>query len=308
VSLMRSALLWASTNPFMVQRLPRMGFVQRASRRFMPGEEPADALREAERLGARGAPTLVTLLGENLENEAEAGAVVTHYVGLLDEIRKRGLDMELSIKLTQLGLDLSVELARDGLRELLRAAGDSMVWIDMESSAYVDTTLGLFRALREDNENVGVCLQAYLRRTAADVEALVPLKPAIRLVKGAYREPPDVAFPRKATVDATYRQLASQLLRHAAADRVGRVGIATHDARLIRDAQTRAHELALDPSRWEVEMLFGIGRAEQDRLLRSETRLRVLVSYGAHWFPWYMRRLAERPANVWFVVRKMAGR
>lgn len=305
--MLRSALLWASTNPTLAEKLPRMGFVSRAASRFMPGEESDDALRAAAELQERGSGSIATLLGENVADREEARAVVDHYLGVLEDVRKRDLDVEISVKLTQLGLDLGTHVALDHLRELVEAAGDDLVWVDMEASSYVDATLEIYRAVREERPNVGVCLQAYLRRTPDDLEALLPLEPTIRLVKGAYREPPEVAFPKKREVDAAYAKLSTQLLREAHLGRMGRVALGTHDERMINHAKTRAHELGMDPARWEVGMLYGIATELQGRLTRGGTNLRVLISYGPHWFPWYMRRLAERPANVWFVVRKMVG-
>ncbi len=188
--MLRSALLWASTNPTLAEKLPRMGFVSRAARRFMPGEESDDALRAAAELQERGSGSIATLLGENVADREEARAVVDHYLGVLEDVRTRDLDVEISVKLTQLGLDLGTGVALDHLRELVEAAGDDLVWVDMEASAYVDATLEIYRAVREARPNVGVCLQSYLRRTPDDLEALLPLEPTIRLVKGAYREPP----------------------------------------------------------------------------------------------------------------------
>jgi proline dehydrogenase len=306
--MLRSALLWASTNPTLAQRLPRYGFVRRAVRRFMPGEEAADALREAERLAAGGVPTLLTELGENVTTEAEARGVTDTYLRLVDEIRRRDLDAELSVKPTHLGIDQGVALAARHLGELVAACGEGVVWIDMEASAYVDATLDLYREVRAQHENVGICLQSYLHRTVEDFDALLEHRPHVRLVKGAYREAPSVAMPRKRDVDAAYRTLASRMLRERAAGRLGRPAIATHDRNLVGDAQRVAFELGLDPERWEVAMLYGIGTAEQERLVRAGTPLRVLISYGEHWFPWYMRRLAERPANVAFVLKQLVAR
>jgi proline dehydrogenase len=306
--MLRSALLWASTNPSLAQRLPRYGFVRKAVRRFMPGELPEDALREGARLGAGGVPSLVTELGENVATEADARAVVDGYLRLVEQVRARGLDMELSVKPTQLGLDQDADTTRRHVLELAVASGDAVVWLDMESSAYVDPTLELYRAVRAERDNVGICLQAYLRRTEADLESLLPLAPHVRLVKGAYLETPEVAFPGKGEVDGTFRKLASRMLREREAGRMGRPAIATHDPRLVGDAQRLAFELGLAPDAWEVEMLYGIGVAEQERLVRAGTPLRVLISYGEHWFPWYMRRLAERPANVAFVLKQLVTR
>lgn len=310
--MIRPLLLWASTNPALAKRLPRYRFVRRAVRRFMPGEQPEDALAEAERQAEKGASSLVTLLGEHLSEEAEAHAVTEHYLGVLGQIRERGLDCEISVKPTQLGLDLDEDLALDNLRKLLAASTEGPeplhVWIDMESSEYVDRTLELFKSVRRDHEHVGVCLQTYLRRTEKDIEDLLPLEPAIRLVKGAYLESPEIAFPKKASVDSVFQRSAKRLLREALNGRVGRTAIATHDPRIIHNVTRISMELELDRDLYEFQMLYGIGQGEQDHLLRQGYNLRVLISYGEAWFPWYMRRLAERPANVWFVLKQLVSR
>lgn len=309
MGLLRSLLLRASTDPFLAERLPRYRFVRRAARRFMPGETPDDALGEAARLGEAGAATVLTLLGENVTEAAAARRVVDHYLDVIDRIDELGLDCELSVKPTQLGLDVDPTVAADHLEAIVEAAseGGGVVWIDMEASPYVEPTLTLFRRLREGHANVGVCLQAYLRRTPADLESLLPLRPAIRLVKGAYRESPSVAFPRKVDVDGAFFELGERLLRARADDRVGRPAIATHDMELVRRLAGVADESGLGRDRWEVAMLYGIATSDQRRLLERDLPLRVLISYGSHWFPWYVRRLAERPANLWFVARKMVG-
>ena len=185
----------------------------------------------------------------------------------------------------------------------------SFVWIDMESSTYVDATLALYRQARAGSKRVGVCLQAYLRRTPADLESLLPLRPALRLVKGAYQEPPERAFPRKADVDAAYFALATRALGASGADTAAEIlAIGTHDARLVQRLRATIAERRLPRSAYEFEMLYGIQRALQSQLVADGLPLRVLISYGAYWFPWYMRRLAERPANVWFVARNLFSR
>jgi proline dehydrogenase len=306
--MLRNALLWASKNPFLAERLPRSRAVQRATRRFMPGERLEDALGEAKRLQQGGTGTTVTLLGENVTTPADADAVVKHYLHVLEVVRAAGLNTEISVKLTQLGLDQGVEATRQRLERVVRACDPgALVWVDMESSGYVDRTLDVFRGVREDHQNVGLCLQAYLRRTQEDLKMLLPLQPAIRLVKGAYKEPPEVAFPRKADVDQTFIRLTSTLLRARKEGRVGRPVIATHDPRMVGEANRMAYELGVGKDAYEIAMLYGIQTAEQERLVRNGYGLRVLISYGTHWFPWYMRRLAERPANVWFVVKQLVG-
>jgi len=305
---MRRALLWASTNPRLAVSLPRRRFVQRAVRRFMPGETIEDALREAATLRDEGIPVVVTMLGENLETAEQTRAIVEEYVRALDLAETRGLDVQVSIKPTHLGLDQDPELVLDNVSRLAERTGDrGTLWIDMEGSAYTDATLALYRTLRARHENVGVCLQSYLRRTPDDLASLLELAPRIRLVKGAYAEPPAIAFPDKADVDAAYRRLGETLLllERLAAGGAGFVAFGTHDAALADGLAARAAELGVPEGRWEIEMLYGIARRDQRRLVGEGRPLRVLISYGDAWFPWYMRRLAERPANLWFVVRSI---
>ncbi len=309
MGLMRSVLLWASRNPTLHNALPKFGFVKRAVKRFMPGEEIDDALNAAEGLRSKQIPTLLTLLGENFTHEEEAVAVCNHYLDVLERVRQRGFDAEISLKPTQLGLDLSEELCeRLLLRILDRAAkSNSMVWVDMESSEYVDRTLSLFMRARASRTNVGLCLQAYLYRTAADLHMLMPLAPSIRLVKGAYAEPSDRVFPSKRDVDENFFMLAMELLM-AAKEHGARLGIATHDIPLLRRIDEKSREAGIDRCVYEIQMLYGIQSEEQVRLVREGYRVRVLISYGSYWFPWYMRRLAERPANVAFVVKHLFTR
>lgn len=287
--------------------------MRRAVRRFMPGEDMQAALAEAERLQTRGMTALLTLLGENVKTPAEADSVAEHYLGVLDQAKERSLDVQISVKPTQLCLDAGLETALQKLRSLAEraAAFDTMVWIDMEGSDYTDVTLDLYRRICEprgsagaqDSPTVGICLQAYLHRTAEDLESLLPLRPSIRLVKGAYAEPPEIAFASKADVDRNFLKLAGRLLDEAGPK--GRVWptFGTHDPKMIRSVQTEADARQLPKSAYEIEMLYGIGREEQVRLAAAGYPMRVLISYGTSWFPWYMRRLAERPANIIFVVK-----
>jgi proline dehydrogenase len=306
--MLRNALLWASTNRFLAQRLPTYRFVKRATRRFMPGETIEDAIREAHNLQAIGLRTTFTLLGENVETAEEADAVAEHYLGALAQIRVQKLESEISIKLTQLGLDQDFAGALQRLGRLaLACEPGSLVWVDMESSPYVDKTIELFRAARANHANVGLCVQAYLHRTEQDLERLADLRPAIRLVKGAYREPADVAFPRKADVDQNFVHLTGMLLR-ARLEGGGRPVIATHDPRMIVEAQRIARELELPAQNYEISMLYGIQSDAQRRLAGEGHAVRTLIAYGNAWFPWYMRRLAERPANLWFVAKQLFSR
>lgn len=306
MSFARNALLWISENRTLRHKLPRYAFVRRAVSRFMPGEELADALQAAANLREKKIGTILTRLGENVSNAAETSEVTEHYLAALLLIQQRGLDARISVKLTQLGLDVDEELCRQNLSALVAAAAavGNWVWIDMEQSAYVERTLALYRRVRTQHANVGVCLQAYLHRTKDDLAALLPITPAIRLVKGAYREPAAIAFPRKAQVDANFLALTEMLLANVKPRGVS-VGIATHDQVLLQQTQQMAEAFGLAPADYEFQLLYGIQTAEQLRLAAAGYRMRTLISYGSYWFPWYMRRLAERPANVLFVLRNL---
>ena len=307
MSLARRLLLSASTSPWLARQMSDRRAVQRAVRRFMPGEKLSDAVTASERLRADGLHTLLTLLGENVENSEEAVAVADAYADAVEAIAQAGLSSDLSVKPTHLGLDLGAEVAEAGLRDIVARAGAAgrLVAIDMEASVYVDRTLELYRRLRSDHENVGLCLQAYLHRTEEDLRSLLPLKPMIRLVKGAYREPEDVAWPRKQDVDAAFVARAGELLDAVQDDPATRVAFGTHDEAMIDSVRSMAAERGMERDAFEFQMLYGIRRDLQQNLASEGYAVRVLISYGSQWFPWYMRRLAERPANVWFVVKSL---
>ena len=272
----------------------------------MPGESVSDALAAAVALRTDSIGSVFTRLGENVTDAAEAAEVTEHYVEVLERIRAMGLGTEVSVKLTQLGLDLDPELCYVNVEKIVKNAGaKSVVWIDMEASNYVDATLELYRRARKVYPNVGICLQAYLHRTADDLASLVPMGAAIRLVKGAYLEPPSVAIPRKSDVDAAFFALAQKMLTDDARAAGVRAAFATHDRKLIRQITEYAQSRGLAKSCLEFQMLYGIQTEEQRRLAREGWKSVVLVAYGSYWFPWYMRRLAERPANAWFVLRNL---
>jgi proline dehydrogenase len=306
MGLSRNILLWASQNAFLRDTLPRYGFVRRAVRKFMPGEDVESALTAAEEMKQRGIPTIFTRLGENVATVEEANAVRDHYLEVLDKINARGLDTHVSTKLTQLGLDLDPELAFRNMLAITEKARRlrNMTWIDMESTPYVDITLDIYRRIHAVSDNVGVCLQSYLRRTKADLEALYPLAPAIRMVKGAYREPPEHVFEKKAEVDRSFLELCTDYLKRVDPDR-SNLGYGTHDVGLMTEISAVAENMGLGKRAPEFQMLYGIKTEQQFRLAREGYKVRVLVAYGSYWFPWYMRRLAERPANVWFVVKNL---
>lgn len=302
----RNALLWASRSAWLRQRFPRIPTVRRAVKRFMPGEDVDSAIGAAHELNGSQIPTVFTHLGENIADLAEADAVHQHYREVIDRVARERLDTEISIKPTHLGLELDAERATENLEALVDHAREvgNRVWIDMEASPYVDATLDLYRRVRANHSNVGICLQSYLYRTADDLESLMPLGPAIRLVKGAYKEPTSVAFPKKADVDANFLALSEVLLNRLGEDGV-RVAFATHDMSLIEQIRDAAHEAGVSADGYEIQMLYGIRTSDQLRLVSSGSVVRVLISYGTDWFPWYMRRLAERPANVLFVFRNL---
>jgi proline dehydrogenase len=307
MSLARNVLLAASTSRWLRDRAMKTPFVRRSVSAFMPGERLDDALNAARTEQRRGAGTIFTRLGENLTQASEAEAVAAHYLDALDRIAAAGLTTEISVKPTQLGLDFDEALCLRHLRALVEraAARGSFVWIDMESSAYVDATLRLFRDIRAGSAFVGVALQAYLHRTASDLESLLPLGPAVRLVKGAYLESATIAYARKADVDENFFRLASRVLDGKSAQAGTRLHIATHDDALIERLAPLAGRQGQIPC--EYAMLYGIRRPLQQKLLDQKRPLRVLIAYGDYWFPWYMRRLAERPANLWFVVKNVVG-
>lgn len=309
MSLARRLLLRASTSPWLARRMSDRKAVRRAVRRFMPGEQLADAVAASERLRADGLRTLLTLLGENVEDADDAVAVADAYATAVEAIAEAGLPSDLSVKPTHLGLDLGTEVAEAGLRDIAARAGAAgrLVAIDMESSVYVDRTIDLYRRLRADHENVGLCLQAYLYRTEDDLASLLPLQPMIRLVKGAYMEPDDVAWPRKQDVDAAFIARAGELLDAVWDDPATRVAFGTHDEAMIDAVRSMADDRGIARDAFEIQMLYGIRRDLQKTLVAEGYVVRILISYGSQWFPWYMRRLAERPANVWFVVKSLLG-
>ena len=304
MSILRNVFLAASESRWMRERAVTLPFVRRAVSKFMPGETVDEALAASRALGVG---TVLTRLGENLRNAEEAESVAKHYLDVLDRVAADRLDVEISVKLTQLGLDFSREECERHLRTLAERARShgNWLWVDIESTAYTDVTLDLYRRLRGSFANTGLCVQSYLYRTAADVESLIALGSGIRLVKGAYKEPPDKAFPKKEDVDESFFRLAKRLLSDDARSKGVRAIFGTHDAILIRRIEEHARARGLAPKDVEFQLLYGIRRPEQLRLIAGGYRFRVLISYGEAWFAWYMRRLAERPANVLFVLKSV---
>ena len=307
MSLARKALLAMSTNAWLRDRATKTAFVRRSVSTFMPGEKLEDAMAAAATQQKQGIGTIFTKLGENVTSREEASAVADHYLDVLEKVRAAGLNAQVSVKPTQLGLDLDKAFCFDNLQRIVAKADqtDNFVWIDMESSPYVDPTIDLFKRTRARSKRIGIAIQAYLHRTQKDIEDLLPLGSAIRLVKGAYLEPASVAFPKKSDVDENFYRIACRMLSEDAQKAGCLLHIATHDPQLVDRLKTYAWQFKVPKSAYEFAMLYGIQRGLQQKLARQSEPLRVLIAYGEYWFPWYMRRLAERPANVWFVVKNI---
>ena len=310
MSVMRKVLLAMSTSTFLREQATKRAFVRRSVSAFMPGEKLEDALGAAATLKPQRINTILTRLGEGVTKLDEAELVTQHYLDALDKVKAAGLDAQISVKPTQLGLDLDAEQCQRNLDRICEKGerlGNVPVWIDMENSPYVDPTLKLYRKSKERYKGVGIAIQAYLYRTAEDIEKLIPLGPAVRMVKGAYLEPPEVAFPKKSDVDENFYNMCVRLMRDDAQKTGTLLHIATHDVPLADRLLAYIDTNKVPPSAYEFAMLYGIQRAQQQRLAQSGRRIRVLISYGEYWYPWYMRRLAERPANVTFVLKNLIG-
>ncbi|HXY01103.1 MAG TPA: proline dehydrogenase family protein [Candidatus Limnocylindrales bacterium] len=306
MALMRSMLLAASQNVWLREHAVHYPFVRRSVSRFMPGESLEAALGAAQSLLQKKIGSVFTHLGENVTERDEAWKVTEHYLEVLNRIHQLNLPTEVSVKLTQLGLDLSAELCFDNLEQIIQhETGNSIVWVDIEASNYVDVTLQIYRRALAKYPNVGLCLQSYLYRTKKDLAELLPLRPSIRLVKGAYKEPASVAYPRKHDVDENYFVLAQEMLGAKAAGQCVRAAFGTHDVPLIRRLSEYVSQQGFAKGEFEVQMLYGIQRGEQERLAAEGHRSIVLVAYGSYWYPWFVRRLAERPANLWFMLRNV---
>jgi proline dehydrogenase len=308
--MLRSTLLYLSNQPRVFRFVRNNKLAKKFASRFVAGETLPEALEAVKALNAKGITASLDLLGESVNNEREARAAANDYLGILDSIRQQSLDANVSVKLTAMGLDISEELCVSIMHDVLERARqyDTFVRLDMESSAYTDRTLRLFedRLYPTYRNNVGIVLQSYLYRTWSDVERAVQLKCRVRLCKGAYKEPASVAFPDKKDVDANYIKCVHELL-----DNGNYPGIATHDPAIINEVKRYVAEKNIDRSRFEFQMLYGVRRDLQEQLVKDGYRMRVYVPFGTQWYPYLMRRLAERPANVAFitgnVVREMIG-
>ncbi|HTK47922.1 MAG TPA: proline dehydrogenase family protein [Gemmatimonadaceae bacterium] len=299
--MLRDTLLYLSSQPRVFTFVRNNRLAKHFAKRFVAGETLAEALDVVRALNARGISASLDLLGESVTNEREARAARDEYLRILERIREARLDANVSVKLTAMGLDIDHELCVAVMQDVCARAQeyDTFVRIDMEASAYTDVTLALFeeRLYPAYKPHVGVVLQSYLYRTFADVEHMNALRARVRICKGAYREPPAVAYPDKKDVDANYVKCMRELML-----RGNYPGIATHDQAIVNEARRFAKEQGIDKDRFEFQMLYGIRRDLQDALVRDGYRMRVYVPFGTQWYPYLMRRLAERPANVAFIT------
>lgn len=299
---MKSVLLYLSRSERFKRFLTKFKSFNKVTARFVAGERLEDAVEAIRLLNAKTIAASFDHLGESITAESETRHEVEEYIRVLDSIQDNRLDSNVSVKLTQLGLDVSRDLCYANTRAIVEAAKrhGNFVRIDMEDSSKTDGTLEVFRRLRSEFDNVGIVLQAYLYRSEKDLEEMLSLGSRIRLCKGAYKEPASVAFPKKEEVDANFIKLAKRLLTSGIYH-----GIATHDEDIIAATRAFAKEQNIPSDEFELQMLFGIRRDLQEQLVRDGYRLRVYVPYGRYWYPYFMRRLAERPANLWFILRNI---
>jgi len=311
----RSFFIWLSKLDWAQKMIMRWGLAWRAASRFIAGETPEDAIRVIRELNTRGIQTSLDHLGENTVRPEDAVQATSDILELLDKIKLSGVQSNISVKLTQIGLALGDELCKENLNRILKKAQTlgNFIRLDMEESQFTDNTLYLYRYFRSIGfNNVGIVIQAYFYRSRQDILSLAEIKTRVRLCKGAYQEPSKLAYPKKKDVDANYEQLANILLDEALSiginDRIVDPifppipAIATHDTNRIRQVKDYALKIGLAPQLFEFQMLYGIRRDLQEELVKQGYRVRVYVPYGTRWYPYFMRRLAERPANVWFFL------
>ncbi|HML21543.1 MAG TPA: proline dehydrogenase family protein [Aggregatilinea sp.] len=303
--MLRSSFLYLSEATWAKSWIMRLSIAQRTAYRFVAGDTLDDALAVTRALNQRGIDVTLDELGESVFDEASALSTTDSYLKVLDTIASSDVSATVSLKLTQLGLDIREDLCMENMRRILTRARElgNHITIDMEGTSYTDATIGVFRALRAEGfDNVGIVIQAYLYRSESDLRALAEEGAFVRLCKGAYKEPPDRAFAEKTDVDANYVHLAQMFLTKENLARGAYLGVATHDEAMIRAVQehVKANDIPLDG--FEFQMLYGIRPRLQQQIHDDGYRIRLYIPYGTQWYPYFMRRLAERPANVWFVL------
>ncbi len=300
--LLRDFIFWLSQKKTFTRPIARTGMRLGFARRFVAGETLEDGLRVARELNARGLQANMNKLGEFVTARSEAEETCQNYRRILRELAEKNISGGISIKPTQLGLTFAPDLCRELTLRIVEeaAALNNFVEIDMEDSPTTEATVSLFEAVRRQHPNVGLAIQAYLYRSRTDLERLQPLQPKIRLVKGAYREPRSVAFPKKKQVDENYRALLHFLFSNGF-----RVAVATHDEKMLEEAKRIVRERQVAPERWEFQMILGVRRDRQEALVQEGYQMRVYIPFGGEWLPYFMRRLAERPANLAFVAKSI---
>lgn len=309
---LRGLLIYLSQSTWARQLVNNLSISRRVARRFVAGETIDDAMQIARKLNGQGRLVTLDYLGESVTDEAVAATACHEILRLLDRIDGDNVDANVSVKLSQLGLRINHGLALENVRQILNRASHNgnKIRIDMEESDFVDTTFEIYRTLRDEDgfNNVGVVVQSYLFRSKADVEQLVGEGAWVRLCKGAYAEPPHVAFARKSDTDDNFVQLMRILMSEEALNNGTYLGIATHDGRIIQSAIDIAADMQISPDQFEFQMLYGIRRDLQSWLVSQGYRVRIYVPYGIAWYPYLVRRLAERPANLWFFVSNLIRR
>jgi proline dehydrogenase len=314
--MLRSFFIYLSKASWARSLVTKWAFARRAASRFISGETMEDAIQVVQTLNKKGINVTLDHLGEHTHNPEAAENATQAILALIEKIQATGVRSNVSIKLTQIGLAVDLDLCRKNLRRILAAARQYGIFvrIDMEDSPWVDTTLGLYRQMRDDEglDNCGVVIQAYLYRSQADIDRLASEGGKVRLCKGAYKEPAEVAFPKKSDVDQNYDRLAERMIDGSLANGTPELSsdgrtppmpvIASHDPTRLENAQAYAEKVNLPKNALEFQMLYGIRRDLQDKMVAAGYPVRVYVPYGTEWYPYYVRRLAERPANVWFFV------
>lgn len=304
--LIRNFIFWLSTKRGVTNSIARRGMRQGFARRFVAGETLAEALTASDELCRQGRNVSLNHLGENVSTEAAAREVCASYVEMTEQLDAKKLNGNISIKLTQLGLDLGKDLCQLLALSIAKRAAElgRTIEMDMEGSVYTEATLDIFEAVQRETRNAGLAVQADLHRTENDLRRLAPLKPKIRLVKGAYREPKNIALQGKPAVDANYQRMTTLLLEGATTGTFF-PAIASHDPMMVAHAQAEAARLNLPKDKYELQMIYGIRRDLQQQVHAAGNILQVYVPFGTDWCPYFMRRLSERPANCWFVLRSL---
>jgi proline dehydrogenase len=280
------------------------------ARRFVAGEKLDEAVAAARELNEKDLMVSLDHLGENVFNEADAARATEEYIAILEAIHLNKLNANISVKLTALGLDIGNEICLNNMRRILQKAQDlgNTVNIDMEGSEYTDRTINIFHQLHQEFDNVGTVIQAYLYRSEADMRKLAEEGATIRLCKGAYKEPAEIAFPKKEDVDANYIKLSEIFLDPANVNKGAYLKSATHDPDMIEATKKIARQNNISPQQYEFQMLYGIRTTTQLELVKEGYQVRIYIPYGTEWYPYFMRRLAERPANLWFIFRNLFTR